>query len=99
MKLAYLAQLQTHFGVPAPAFTWWAAALALSSVAVVLLWLGISVTVLSSRLKPATRLLLQVGTADAPGQGLNPETFAELETAFAGVPSLLTAWRGSAARR
>ena len=39
MKLADIVRLQTHFGVPAPAFTWWAAALALVSVALVLLWL------------------------------------------------------------
>jgi hypothetical protein len=87
MKLADLVRLQDHFGVSAPAFAWWAALTALVSVALVLLWLAIRVAVLSSRLKRATRRLLDVGTADAPGQGLNPEKFTELETAFTGVPS------------
>jgi hypothetical protein len=98
MKLANLTQLQTHFGVPAPTFAWWAAAIALASVALVLLYLAIKVAVLSRRLKRACRRLLEVGPLDASGQGLNPEKFATLETAFTGVPSLLTAWRGFAAQ-
>src|SRR4051812_37050279 len=98
MKLADVVRLQDHFGVSAPAFAWWAAATALVAVALALLWLLISVAVLNSRLKRATRRLLAVATAGAPGQGLNPDVFAELETAFTGVPNLLTAWRGFAAQ-
>jgi hypothetical protein len=98
MTLADLLRPQDYFGVSAPAFAWWAAATALVSVALALLWLAISVAILSSRFKRAARRLLEVGAADAPGQGLNPEKFTELETAFTGAPSLLTAWRGFAAQ-
>lgn len=46
MKLADLVRLQNHFGVSAPAFAWWAAVIALVSVALILLWLAISVALL-----------------------------------------------------
>ena len=75
MKLADLVRLQDHFGVSAPAFAWWAAVIALVSVALILLWLAISVALLGGRLKRAARRLLDVGSADAPRQGLKPKNF------------------------
>jgi hypothetical protein len=97
MTRADIVLQQTHFGVSAPAFTWWAAAIALVSAAFFLLWLWISVAVLGSRFKRVTQRLLKAGHAGRPGQGLNPEQFAELETAFT-EPNLLTAWRSFAAQ-
>src|SRR5215470_15428003 len=91
-----LVQEQIHLGVKAPAFAWWAAAAALAFVALVLVWLARRIVLLGSSLTRASRRLRDIGAANTPGQGLNPERFGEMDTAFDGAPSLMTAWRSYA---
>jgi hypothetical protein len=88
--LGSLIEQRLHFGVSAPVFAWWAALIALLFAGSVLLWLFVRVFAFNRRFSRVGRRLSELaGERGLPGQGLEPDRFGELETAFASTPDLL----------